>query len=154
VARGTEEIILSQKKYVLDLLSETSMLGYKFVVSSIDVKAKMSADVGEQFDRERYQRLVDRLIYLCHTRPDISFAVSVVSRYMYDPRKDHMDTVFHIPSYLKSAPGKGLIFGNNGHMNIVGYCDSDWASCQDDKRSTFGYCMFVGGNLVSWQSKK
>jgi Reverse transcriptase (RNA-dependent DNA polymerase) len=142
-------IILSQRKYVLDLLSETDMLGCKPTVSSIDVNAKMSADAGEQVDRERYQRLIGRLIYLYHTHPDISFVVSVVIRYTHDPRKDHMDALFHIPRYLKSAPGKDLIFRNNWHMNIVGYCDSDWASCQDDMRSTSDYCMFVGGNLVS-----
>jgi hypothetical protein len=98
--------------------------------------------------------LVGRLIYLCHTHPDISFAVSMVSRYIYDPRKDHMDALYHIPRYLKSAPGKDLIFRKNEHINIEGYCASDWASCQDDKRSTSDYCMFVGANLVSWQSKK
>jgi hypothetical protein len=148
-ARGAERIILSQRKYVLDLLSETRILGCKPVISPIYVKTEMSADAREQVDRERYQRLVGRLIYLCHTHPDISFAVSVVSHYMHDPRKDHMDAIFYIPRYLKSAPGKSLIFRNNGHMNIVGYCDSDWASCQDDRRSTCGYCMFVGGNLIS-----
>ena len=154
VARGAEGIVLSQRKYVIDLLTETGMLGCRPAVSPIDVKAKISAEAGEQVDRERYQRLVGRLIYLTHTRPDISFAVSVVSRYMHDPRKGHMDAVYHILRYLKSAPGKGLIFRRNGHMNIEGYCDSDWASCQDDRRSTAGYCMFVGGNLVSWKSKK
>jgi hypothetical protein len=82
--------------------------------------------------------LVGKLIYLCYTHPDISFAVSVVSRYMHNPRKDHMDAVFRILRYVKSAPGKGLIFRNNRHMNIVGYCDSDSASCQDDMRSTSG----------------
>jgi hypothetical protein len=142
------------RKNVLHLLSKTGMLGCKPTVSPIYVKAKMSANTGEQVDRERYQRLVGRLIYLCHTHPDISFTVSVVSRYMHNPRKDHMDVVFHILRHLKSAPGKGLIFRNNGHINIVGYCDSDWASSQDDRRSTSDYCMFVGGNLVSWQSKK
>jgi Reverse transcriptase (RNA-dependent DNA polymerase) len=154
VARGAEGIILSQRKYVLDLLNETCMLGCKPAVSPIYVKAKMRAYAGERVDCERYQRLVGRLIYLCNTHPDISFTVSVVSRYIHEPRKDHMDAVFHIPRYLKSAPGKGLIFRNNWHMNIVSYCDSDWASCQDDRRSTSGYCMFVGDNLVSWQSKK
>ena len=154
VARGAEGIVLSQRKYVLDLLTETGMLGCRPAVSPIDVMAKISAEAGEQVDRERYQRLVGRLIYLTHTRPDISFSVSVVSRYMHDPRKGHMDAVYHILRYLKSAPGKGLIFRQNGHMNIEGYCDSDWASCQDDRRSTAGYCMFVGGNLVSWKSKK
>jgi Reverse transcriptase (RNA-dependent DNA polymerase) len=64
VAHGAERIILSQRKYVLDLLGETGMLGCKLAVSPIDVKAKMSADAGEQVDHERYQRLVGRLIYL------------------------------------------------------------------------------------------
>jgi hypothetical protein len=61
-----------------------------------------------------------------------------------------MDTVYQILRYLKSAPGKGLIFWKNGHLNIEGYCNSDWASSADDKRSTSGYCIFVGGNLVFW----
>jgi hypothetical protein len=69
----------------------------------------MSADAGEQVDRERYQILVGRLIYLCQTRPDISFVVSVVSHYMYDLRKSHVDAVFHILRYLKSKLGKSLI---------------------------------------------
>jgi hypothetical protein len=84
------------------------MLGCKPTVSPIDVKAKISVDVGEQIDRERYQRLVDRLIYLGHTHPDISFTVSMVSRYMYDPRKGHMDAVYYILRYLKSASGKSV----------------------------------------------
>jgi Reverse transcriptase (RNA-dependent DNA polymerase) len=154
IARGAERIVLSQRKYVLDLLAETGMLGCRLAVAPIDQKLKLSAEAGEPVDRERYQRLVGRLIYLSHTRPDISFAVSVVSRYMHDPREGHMDAVYQILRYLKNAPGTGLIFRKNGHLSIEGYCDSDWASYADDRKSTSGYCMFVGGNLVSWKSKK
>jgi hypothetical protein len=139
---------------VLDLLTETGMLGCRPAVAPIDQKFKLSAEAGEPVDRERYQRLVGRLIYLSHTRPDISFAVSVVSRYMHDPREGHMDAVYQILRYLKNASGKRLIFRKNGHLNIEGYCDSDWASCSDDRKSTSGYCMFIGDNLVSWKSKK
>jgi hypothetical protein len=103
----------------------------------------MSANAGE-IDRERYQRLIGRLIYLSH-----SHSVSMISHYMHDPSNDHMDTVFHILRYLKSAPRKSLIFKNNRYMNIKGYCDSDWISCQDNRRSTFGYYIFVRGNLIS-----
>jgi hypothetical protein len=110
---------------VLDLLTETSMLGCRPVTLPIDAKCKLSTETGEPMDRERYQRLVDRLIYLSHTRPDISFAVSIVSRYMHDLRKCHMDAVYQILRYLKNAPGKGLIFKKNGYLNIEGYCDSD-----------------------------
>jgi Reverse transcriptase (RNA-dependent DNA polymerase) len=150
IARGVEKIILSQRKYVIDLLTETDMLGCRFVVSPIDVKTRIGADAEEQVDRERYQRLINKLIYLCYICPDISFIVSVVSRYMHNPRKGYMDALYHILRYLKSAPRKGLIFRKNEHMNIESYCDYDWASCQDDRRSISGYCMFVGGNLVSW----
>ncbi|XP_020250986.1 uncharacterized protein LOC109828388 [Asparagus officinalis] len=130
------------------------MLGCKPATTLIDQKFKLDAEAGEPVDRDRYQRLMGRLIYLSHIRPDISFVVSMVSRYMNDPRKGHMDAVYQILRYLKSAPGKGLIFKKSGHVSIEGYCDSDWASSADDGRSTSGYCIFIGGNLVSWKSKK
>jgi hypothetical protein len=130
--------VLSQRKYVLDLLSDTGMLGCRVASTPINQNHKLCAKSGDPVDKEKYQKLVGRLIYLCHTRPDISYAVSIVSRYVY----------------LKGSPGKGLWFKRNGHLNVDGYCDADWASCLDGRRSTSGYCVFVGGNLVSWRSKK
>jgi Reverse transcriptase (RNA-dependent DNA polymerase) len=149
VARGPKGIILSQQKHVLDLLKETGMLGCKPASTPIDQKSKLSVEAGESVDKERYQRLVGRLIYLSHIRPDISFAVSMVSRYMHVPRKDYMDAAYQILRYLKSASGKRLIYQKNGHLNIEGYCDLDWASCADDRKSMSGYYMFVGDNLIS-----
>jgi hypothetical protein len=153
-ARSPKGIVLSQRKYVLDLLSDTGMLGCRAASTPIDQNHKLCAHAGDTVDRESYQKLVGRLIYLCHTRPDISYAVSVVSRYMHDPRSQHLEAVYRILRYLKGNPGKGLLFKKNGHLNVDGYSDADWASCLDDRRSTSGYCVFVGGNLVSWRSKK
>jgi hypothetical protein len=73
---------------------------------------------------------------------------------MHDPRTGHMEVVYRILRYLKRTPGRGLWFRKNGHLDLEGYCDADWASSKDDRRSTSGYCVFVGGNLVSWRSKK
>jgi len=154
IARNPKGIVLSQRKYILDLLSETGMLGCRPVSTLIDLNHKLCAESGNPIHKERCQRLVGRLIYLCHTRPDISYAVSVVSRYMHDPRSGHLDAVYRILRYLKNSPGKGLLVKSHGHLNVEGYCDADWASCLDDRRSTSGYCIFVGGNLVSWRSKK
>jgi len=154
IARSPRGIVLSQRKYVLDLLNETGMLGCRTASTPIEQNHKLCAQSGDPVDKEKYQRLVGRLIYLCHTRPDITYAVSVVSRYMHDPRSGHMDAAYRILRYLKSNPGKGLWFKRNDHLNIEGYCDADWASFLDDRRSTSGYCTFVGGNLVSWTSKK
>ncbi|KAL6294169.1 hypothetical protein ACE6H2_002311 [Prunus campanulata] len=155
VARSKQGIFLSQRKYVLDLLAETGMLDCK----PVDTPIVQNHHLGEYpnqapTNKERYQRLVGRLIYLSHTRPDIAYAVSVASQFMHCPSEDHMDAVFRILKYLKSAPGKGLLFTKNGHLNISGYTDADWAGNVTDRRSTSGYFTFVGGNLVTWRSKK
>jgi hypothetical protein len=154
VARSAKGIALSQRKYTLDLLSDVGMLGCRAASTPIDQNHKVTAQSGDHVDKGRYQRLVGRLLYLCHTRPDIAFAVSVVSRYMHEPRSEHLEAVYRILRYLKGTPGKGLWFKSNGHLDVDGYCDADWASCLDDRRSTSGYCVFLGGNLVSWRSKK
>ena len=73
---------------------------------------------------------------------------------MHCPSKDHMSAVTRILRYLKSSPGKGLMFSKNNHLNIEGYTDADWAGDILDRKSISGYFTFVGGNLVTWRSKK
>jgi hypothetical protein len=72
---------------------------------------------------------VGRFIYLSHTRPDISYAVSVVSRYMHDPSVVHHKAVYQILRYLKGCLGRGLLFEKKGHMRVEVYTDADWAGC-------------------------
>ncbi|CAL9028637.1 unnamed protein product, partial [Prunus brigantina] len=105
VARSKHGISLSQRKYILDLLSETGMLACKPAATPMEQNHKL----GENLDRfptnkERYQKLVGKLIYLSHTRPDIAYAVSVVSQFMHAPNESHMEAVLRILRYLKSAP--------------------------------------------------
>jgi len=73
---------------------------------------------------------------------------------MHAPTIQHLGMVKRILQYLKGSIGCGIVMNNNGHTNIMGYSDSDWAGNALDRRSTTGHCMFVGGNLVSWKSKK
>ena len=106
-------------------------------------------------DRARYQRLVGRLIYLAHTRPDVAYVVSVVSQFMHNPSENHMNAVLRILRYLKSAPGRGVMFSkHNNHLKVCGFTDADWAGSITDRKSTSGYFTFVGGNLVTWKNKK
>ncbi|XP_071927547.1 uncharacterized mitochondrial protein AtMg00810-like isoform X1 [Coffea arabica] len=155
VARSKYGIYLCQRKYVLDMLSEVGMLGCRPVDTPMDPNVKLAGDQGALLDDpKQYRRLVGKLNYLTVTRPDISFAVSVVSQFLDTPRTSHWDAVIRILRYLKSAPGKGLLYQNHGHTDIEGYSDADWAGSASDRRSTTGYCVFVGGNLVSWKSKK
>ena len=97
-------------------------------------------------DLERYRRLVEKLNYLIVTRLDISYSVSVVSQYMSSPTVDHWVAVEQILCYLKGALGCGIY---HGHNRLECFTDADWAGSKEDRRSTSGYCVFVGENLVS-----
>lgn len=90
-----------------------------------------------------YQRLVGKLIYLTITRPDITYAVSIVSRFMHSPTVAHLNVVNRILRYLKGSTGCGILTSNNDHINIMGYTDANWAKNVIDRHSTTGYCTFV-----------
>ncbi|RVW66530.1 Retrovirus-related Pol polyprotein from transposon RE1 [Vitis vinifera] len=154
-ARSKEGIFVNQGKYVLDLLDETGMLGCKPAETPIESNVKLWPTKAKNVkDRDRYQRLVGRLIYLSHTCPDIAFSVSMVSQFMHAPGPEHFEAIYRILRYLKGTPGRGLLFKSRGHLQIETYTDADWVGSIVDRRSTFGYCSFVGGNLVMWRSKK
>lgn len=155
VAYSKEGIFISQQKYILDLLQETGMLGCKPSDTPIEQLHKLGEEPGDTpVDRGRYQRLVGRLIYLSHTRPDIAYAVSVVSQYMHTPKEEHLNAVYKILRYLKGTPGKGVLYNKGASLSLETYTDADWAGSVLDRRSTSGLCTFLGGNLVSWRSKK
>ncbi|RVW73200.1 Retrovirus-related Pol polyprotein from transposon RE1 [Vitis vinifera] len=155
IARSKKGIAVSQRKYVMDLLNETGMLGCKPAKTPMDTTVKLEeSDGSAPVDKGRYQRLVGKLIYLSHTRPDIGFSVSVVSQFMNNPTEKHMTVVIRILRYLKMTPGKGLFFQRTTKKEIEIFSDADWAGSLTNRRSTSGYCSFVWGNLVTWRSKK
>ncbi|KAL5553896.1 hypothetical protein UlMin_041297 [Ulmus minor] len=105
-------------------------------------------------NRGRYERLIGKLIYLSHTRPDIAFLVSVVSQHMNNPTEDHLEAINQILRYLKMTTGHGLLFRKCENREIEIYTDASWAGELTERRSTTGYCSYVWGNLVTWRSKK
>ena len=154
VMRSKHGIFLSQRKYMLDLLSETRKLGAKPCSSPMAPGAHLTKEGELVEDPDRYRRLVGKLNYLTVTRPDIVHSVSVVSQYMSSPTVDNWAAVEHILCYLKGAPGRGILYSNHGHNRVECFTVADWTGSKEDRRSTSGYCVFVGGNLVSWKSKK
>uniref|UniRef100_A0A2N9ED05 Integrase catalytic domain-containing protein n=1 Tax=Fagus sylvatica TaxID=28930 RepID=A0A2N9ED05_FAGSY len=155
VARSRHGISLSQRKYTLDLLQDTGMLGCRPASTPMDPNLKLSVESGELLSNpSMYQRLVGRLIYLTNTRPDLTFAVSVVSQFMHAPRTSHLDAVHHILRYVKTSPGLGLFYSAGHQSGLSCFTDADYAGSQTDRRSTTGLSTFYGNHLISWKSKK
>ena len=73
---------------------------------------------------------------------------------MKDPRLPHWEADIRIVRYLKAHPGHGLLYKANGHLRVEAYTNADWAGSPSDRKSTTGYCTFLGGNLITWRSKK
>ena len=116
-ARSKKGLFVSQRKYVLDLLGETGLLGCKAAETPIEPNLKLQAAKPEEvINKDQFQRLVGRLIYLSHTRPDIAFAVSMVSQFMHSPGPEYFDAAYRILKYLKGTPKKGLLFQKHEHL--------------------------------------
>jgi hypothetical protein len=101
-----------------------------------------------------YRRIVGSLIYMTITRPDLSYAVGVVSQFMQTPRKPHLDAVRHILRYIKHTLQCGIFYEAKSQLQVHGYTYVDWASNVLDRRSTSGFMFFFGSGVISWSSKK
>ncbi|XP_071712546.1 uncharacterized mitochondrial protein AtMg00810-like [Rutidosis leptorrhynchoides] len=155
VSKSKQGIFVSQQKYTMDLLKENGVLNCKPYKLPLDPNTKLQADIGTPLaDPEVYRRLIEKLIYLTITRPDICYSVQLLSQFMQTPTSIHHQVAKHLLRYLLQAPAQGILLASNSAVELKAFCDSDWASCPMTRRSTTGYCILLGDSPVSWKSKK
>ncbi|KAL6341371.1 hypothetical protein AAG906_032489 [Vitis piasezkii] len=146
---------LHQMDYIQDLITLASLDDTSSVDTPMKVNVKYRKDEGDLLDDPTlYRHLVGSLIYLTTTRPNISYDVHQVSQFMTSPQHLHLAAVRHIIRYLRSSPTRGLFFPTSSSLQLVAYSDVDWVGCSDTRRSTTGWCMFLGDALISWICKK
>ncbi|KAL0322188.1 UNVERIFIED_CONTAM: Retrovirus-related Pol polyprotein from transposon RE1 [Sesamum calycinum] len=150
-----EGLSVTQHKYIRDIILDTGLQNSKPATTPLPTGLKFSAhDVVPLHDPEPYRRLVGRLLYLSFTRPDISFGAQQLSQFVHQPGQIHMDAALHLVRYLKGCPDRGLFFSSSNSFTLTAFCDADWASCVDSRRSLTGYCIFLVQALISWKTKK
>ncbi|KAK1432520.1 hypothetical protein QVD17_09417 [Tagetes erecta] len=147
-------LFLTQAKYAKDILVRAQLYDSKPIHTPLAPHESFSA-MGVPFsDPTLYRSLVGALQYLTIMRPDLSYAVNQLSQFLHSPTIDHYRAVKRLLRYVKGTLSFGLTYSRSHPPGIIGYSDADWARCLDTRRSTYGYSIFLGGNLVSWSAKK
>ncbi|GJT33006.1 ribonuclease H-like domain-containing protein [Tanacetum coccineum] len=134
VIKTEKDLCLTQRKYCLELLKEYDLLGCKHVSTPMEPNSVLpyvpTKDDPLLDNITGYQKLLGKLIYLTHTRPDIAYSVHSLAQYMHTPLKSHLNLALNVLRYLKGAPGKGIRYKYyDCKNNLTGYSDADWAKC-------------------------
>lgn len=155
VRRDAAGFHLNQAQYTEDILERAGMANCKPATTPVEVKPKLSANDGEvATDGTFYRSITGALQYLTLSRPDIAYGVNQACLHMHAPRDVHWNLVKRILRYLRGTITHGITISATPSTTLKVYSDADWAGCPDTRRSTSGYCVFLGESLVSWSSKR
>jgi len=124
VARGPQGLFLCQRKYTLEIIEECGLLGAKPTEFPMETNHKLALAIGSNLnDVTRYRHFVSRLIYLTITRPELCYEIHVLSQFMHNPKKEHMEAGKRVLTYLKAVPRQGLLLQSNSNLKAYAYCD-------------------------------
>ncbi|XP_040863470.1 uncharacterized mitochondrial protein AtMg00810-like [Glycine max] len=155
VSRDANDMFLSQKQYATEIIDRAGMANCSSCPIPVDTKPKLSASNDSPYeDPRKYHSLAGALQYLTFTRPDISYVVQQICLHMHDPRNEHMSVIKFILHYLQGTLSYGLHLYKSSFNKLISYTDAGRRGCPNTRRSTSGYCVFLGDNLISWSSKR
>ncbi|GKE84696.1 ribonuclease H-like domain-containing protein [Tanacetum coccineum] len=152
-------LCLNKRKYCLELLHEYGLLVCRPIMTPLPENLVWNHKETDSdkylLNITNYHKLIGKLIYLTHTRPDISYFMHCLSQHIHAPLKSYFDIALRVLKYLKLAPGLRVEFvKRNNECVVTAYSDSYRVKCPITRRSVSGYCVFINGNLVSWKSKR
>ncbi|GAU47982.1 hypothetical protein TSUD_87860 [Trifolium subterraneum] len=151
-------LLLSQAKYIRDLLARATMENANAMPTPMASTLKLSKVGSTPVENPTlFRSIVGALQYATLTRPEISYSVNKVCQFLSNPLEEHWKAVKRILRYLSGTLTYGLVLQPapiHQPLSLIRFCDANWASDPDDRRSTSGACIYVGPNLVSWWSKK
>ncbi|GJX59588.1 zinc finger, CCHC-type containing protein [Tanacetum coccineum] len=149
------EITIKQTGYINKILKETSMTDSNDTKIPMDPGTKLvKAEDGNSVDATYYRSLIGSLRYLLHTRPDLSYSVGLLSRFMQDPKDHHLKAVKQVIRYIKGTKEHGIIYKKEGGCKITGYSDSSYGINTDQGKGTTGIVFYFGESPITWCTQK
>jgi hypothetical protein len=161
ISRDEYTTHLSQTPLAESLLRDFDMQDCNPVKTPMEPNTLLTAqgpnDPRGYVDKERYQHLVGKLLYLTvWTRPDLVFATQQLAKWSHDPHEKHMKAAKRVLAYLKGTKDIGITYtrGLNNTNRLLGWADADWAACTATRRSTSGYVSTLNGGAISWKCRQ
>ncbi|KAA0052183.1 putative mitochondrial protein [Cucumis melo var. makuwa] len=126
------------------------MINCKLATTPMNLNEKLQQNDGaEMVDKHRFKSFVGGLIYLTHTRHDISYSIGVISRFMQCPSRDHFDAAKQVMRYIAETIEYGIWYSKVSDFKLCGFTDSDWASSLDDRRSVSANVFTLGSGVIT-----
>lgn len=152
IKRLQDGLVVTQERYATEIFECVNMSNCKPIGTPMATTEKLTVHDCEKLgpeDSTRYKSIVGALQYLTLTRPDISFVVNKVCQFLHAPSLIHWSAVKIILRYVKGTINFGLRIKKSTSMLVSAFSDADWAGCPDDRKSTGGFAVFLGSNLLS-----
>src|SRR3954469_3501928 len=157
VSSTVDGFFISQERYIQDLLARAALTDERTVETPMELHLSLRASDGDPLsDPTRYRHLVGSLVYLVVTRPDISYSVHILVQFVSAPTTVHYSHLLRVLRYLRGtiSLSLSLFFPRSSSLQLQAYSDATWASDPLDRRSLSAYCVFLGGSLIAWKTKK
>jgi hypothetical protein len=155
IERRPDGLFLHQCTYTVDILKRAVMADCKSCTTPVDLQAKLAGDSGPPVeDVSQFWSIAVALQYLTFTWPNIIYVVQQICLHMHDPQEPHLTVMKRILHYLQGTPDYDHLLRYSSGSDVVVYTDANWAGCPGTCRSTSGYTVFLGDNLVSWSAKR
>jgi hypothetical protein len=155
IHQSNQGIFISQTKYIREMIKRFRMEDCKPIITPMKTSCKLSKDDdSKSIDQRKYRSMIDNLLYVTTSKPDVMQTVGQVARFLEAPNESHVLALKRIFKYLKGTKEFGLWYPKGNDLSLIAYTDVDWAGCIDDRRSTSGITFYLGECLVSWLIKK
>nr|GEY25157.1 ribonuclease H-like domain, reverse transcriptase, RNA-dependent DNA polymerase [Tanacetum cinerariifolium] len=154
VTQTKGDISIKQSAYANKILKEAGMLSNETVIPMDPGTTLTKKTEGTLVNSTEYRSLIGCLIYLLHTRPDLSYSVGLLSRFMQEPKEQHMKAIKQVLRYVKGTKDYGITYKHKGENKIQGFSDSSYGINTQECKGTTGIIFYYGDSPISWSTQK